>query len=186
MAIGWLIGRQVYRAHHNPELGGEAAGTLGAPEEGEDHRERQHMGSSSVALDSWVYSAFERLAALQYIRTELMGLKPWTRIECARLAEEAAETLGQQSGPNAEEAARIQAQLEREFSYEIALLSGGRNLTANLESVYARAVSISGPTLSDGYHFGQTITNDFGRPFERGTSGQAGGSFSAAASSACR
>src|ERR1700730_15907711 len=46
-AIGWLIGRQVYRAHHNPELGGEAAGTLGAPVEGEDHRERQHMGSSS-------------------------------------------------------------------------------------------------------------------------------------------
>jgi hypothetical protein len=60
-------------------------------------------------------------------------------------------------------------------------LSGGRNFTANLESVYARAVSISGPALTDGFHFGQTVSYDFGRPFERGTNGQAGGSFSAAA-----
>ena len=180
-AVGWLIGRQVYRAHHDADLSGNAAGSLATPDEGEDRRERQHMGSASVALDSWVYPAFERLAALQYINTELMGLKPWTRIECARLTEEAAETLGQGSGSNAEEAARLQAQLEQEFSYEIALLGGGHNLTANLESVYARAVSISGPALSDSYHFGQTVTYDFGRPFERGTNGQAGGSFSASA-----
>ena len=39
----------------------------------------------------------------------------------------------------------MQTQLRQEFAYEIDLLSGGRNLTANLESVYARAVSISGP-----------------------------------------
>ena len=180
-AIGWLIGRQVYRAHHDPELSGDAVGTLAAPDDGEDRRERQHMGSSSVALDSWVYSAFEKLAALQYIQTEVMGVKPWTRIECARLTEEAAEKLEQAPGPNAEDATHIEMQLEREFSYEIALLSGGHNLTANLESVYARAVSISGPALTDGYHFGQTVTYDFGRPFERGTNGQAGGSFSAAA-----
>jgi hypothetical protein len=180
-AIGWLIGRQVYRAHHNSELRGDATGALGTLDEGEDRRERQHMGSPSVTLDSWVYPAFEKLEALQYIRTELMGLKPWTRMECARLTEEAAETLGQQSGPDAEEAALIQAQLQRQFSYEIALLSGGHNLTANLESVYARAVSSSGPALSDGFHFGQTVTYDFGRPFERGTNGEAGGSFSAAA-----
>src|SRR6266403_1849400 len=58
---------------------------------------------------------------------------------------------------------------------------GGRNFTANLESVYARAVSISGPPLTYSFHFGQTVAYDFGRPFERGTNGQAGGSFSAAA-----
>jgi hypothetical protein len=138
------------------------------------------MGSPFVPLDSWVYAAFERLGALRYISTAMMGLKPWTRMECARLTEEAAENLPQRETLN-EEAARLESRLSQEFAYEINLLGGGRNFTANLESVYGRAVSISGPPLTDGYHFGQTVAYDFGRPFERGTNGQAGGSFSAAA-----
>ena len=178
-AIGWLIGWQVYRTHHDPEVGGGGWGSLSGNDDGEENRDRQHMGSPSVPLDSWVYSAIERLAALRAINTQIMGVKPWTRMECARLTEEAGETLQQGQVMNDEEAARLQAQLEREFSYEIALLNGGRNLTANLESVYGRAVSISGPALTDSYHFGQTVSYDFGRPFERGTNGQVGGSFSA-------
>jgi membrane-associated phospholipid phosphatase len=180
-AMGWLIGREVYRTHHDPELGGGGWDPLSGIDGGEENRDRKHMGSPSVPLDSWVYSAFERLAALRVINTQLMGVKPWTRIECARLAEEAGETLQEGRTLNDEEAARIQTQLAQEFGYEIALLSGGHNLTANLESVYGRAVSISGPALTDSYYFGQTVSYDFGRPFERGTNGQAGGSFSAAA-----
>jgi hypothetical protein len=180
-AIGWLIGRQIYRVHHDPEVGGGVLGSLSGNEEGEDHGDRRKMGSPSVPLDSWVYSAFERLAALRVTNTQIMGLKPWTRMECARLTEEAGETLQQGQTLNGEEATQIQTQLAQEFGYEINLLGGGRNLTANIESVYARAVSISGPALTDGYHFGQTVSYDFGRPFERGTNGQVGGSFSAAA-----
>jgi membrane-associated phospholipid phosphatase len=180
-AIGWLIGRQIYRAHHDPELGGGGWDSLSGNEDGEEHRDRKKMGSPSVPLDSWVYPAFERLAALRAINTQIMGVKPWTRIECARLAEEAGETLQQGQTLNDEEEVRLQTQLAQEFVYEIDLLGGGRNFTANLESVYARAVSISGPALTDSYHFGQTVSYDFGRPFERGTNGQAGGSFSAAA-----
>jgi membrane-associated phospholipid phosphatase len=180
-AIGWLIGREVYRTHHDPELGGGGWDPLSGIDGGEENRDRKHMGSPSVPLDSWVYSAFERLAALRVINTQIMGVKPWTRIECARLAEEAGETLQQGQIFSNEEAARVQTQLAQEFEYEINLLSGGHNLTANLESVYARAVSISGPALTDSYHFGQTVSYDFGRPFERGTNGQVGGSFSAAA-----
>lgn len=179
-AIGWLIGRQVYRAHHDPEVGGGAWGSLSGNDDGEEGRPRKKMGSSFVALDSWVYPEIERLSALGYVTSGLMGMKPWTRIECARLTEEAGEAL--QQDPNAfEEAAKLQSRLEQEFAYEIGLLSGGRNLTASLESVYARAISINGPSLTDSYHFGQTVAYDFGRPFERGTNGQAGGSFSAAA-----
>jgi membrane-associated phospholipid phosphatase len=176
-AIGWLIGRAVYRAHHDPDLPGAATGDLASLE----RRDRHHMGTPSVPLDSWVYPALERLAALQVITTELMGLKPWSRLECARLVEEASETLQQQQVSDQAEASRVETQLLQEFSREIGLLSGGHNLTANLESLYARAVSISGPALTDSYHFGQTLSDDFGRPFERGTNGQAGGSFSAAA-----
>jgi membrane-associated phospholipid phosphatase len=177
-AIGWLIGWQVYRTHHNPEVGGGGWGSLSGNEDGEENRDRQHMGSPSVPLDSWVYSAIERLAALRAINTQIMGVKPWTRMECARLTEEASETLQDGTTLNGEEATRIQTHLAQEFAYEINLLYGGRNLTANLESVYARTVSISGPALTDGYHFGQTVSYDFGRPFQRGTNEQAGGSFS--------
>ena len=179
-AIGWLIGRQIYRAHHDPEVGGGGLGSLSGNEEGEEHRDRRNMGSTFVPLDSWEYAAFERLAGLGYVNTGIMGLKPWTRIECARLTEEAGDELPQGETLN-EEAARLQGRLAQEFAYEIGLLDGGHNFTANLESVYARAVSISGPPLTDSYHFGQTVAYDFGRPFERGTNGQAGGSFSAAA-----
>jgi hypothetical protein len=179
-AIGWLIGRQVYRAHHDPELGGGNSDSLSGDGEDEVRRKTSNMGSTFVPLDSWVYAAFERLAALGDTNAEMMGLKPWTRIECARLTEEAAEALPQQ-GTLSEVAAGLENRLAQEFAYEINLLDGGRNFTASLESVYARGVSISGPPLADGYHFGQTVAYDFGRPFERGTNGQAGGSFRAAA-----
>ena len=177
-AMGWLIGQQVYRRHHDPELGGSDSGSFPGMEEGENRRNRQSMGSTFVPLDSWTYAAFERLEALKYISTAIMGLKPWTRIECARLTQEAGEGLQQQQIMS-EEAARLQMSLAREFDYEVGLLEGGKNLTAHVESLYTRAVSISGPPLTDGFHFGQTVAYDFGRPFERGTNGQAGGSFSA-------
>lgn len=178
--FGWLIGREVYKLHHDTELGGSGWSRLAGNEEGEDHRPRNKMGSPFVPLDSWVYGAFERLAGLGYANSAILGLKPWTRIECARLTSEAGDALQLHQTAH-DDAAALQARLQKEFAYEINLLSGGRNLTANVESLYTRVVSISGPPLTDGYHFGQTIAYDFGRPFERGTNAQVGGSFSAAA-----
>jgi membrane-associated phospholipid phosphatase len=179
-AIGWLMGREIYRVHHDPDLAGKAVGSLSEDYVDESQRDRRNMGSPSVPLDSWVYPAFERLVALRYVNTAIMGIKPWTRMECARLTEEAGEAL-EHDGKLNQQAAELQARLQGEFAYELNLLGGGHNLTANLESVYARGVSISGPPLTDSYHFGQTISYDFGRPFERGTNAQAGGSFSASA-----
>jgi hypothetical protein len=34
--------------------------------------------------------------------------------------------------------------------------------------VYSRYTNISGKPLNDSYHFGQTISNDFGRPYNQG------------------
>jgi membrane-associated phospholipid phosphatase len=184
-AVGWLIGREVYRKHHDPELGGDTVGPISGGDEGDDEsrRDPRNMGSPFVALDSWVYPALDRLAGLGYLTTSFAGMKPWTRMECARLTEEAGEAIAgdQTDGGTGEEAAEIQARLEEQFGYEIDLLDGGRNFAVNLESVYTRVTSISGPALTDGFHFGQTVAYDFGRPFERGTNGQAGGSFSASA-----
>lgn len=179
--IGWLNGQIVYRQHHDPELGGSTWETFAASRDYlERERPRQSMGTTFVPLDSWVYLAINRLAGLGYIRTEIAGLSPWTRMECARLTEEARERL-EDGGIVDAQAVAVVERLRREFSYETGLLDGGRNLTADLDSVYVRAVSISGPALTDGFHFGQTIAYDFGRPFERGTNGQTGGAFRAAA-----
>ena len=180
-AIGWLSGQIVYRQHHDAELGGSPWETFAQSRDYlERDRPRQSMGTTFVPLDSWVYSALNRLAALGYIHTEIAGLSPWTRMECARLTEEGREAL-EGGGPLNAQAEALEDRLQREFSYEFALLDGGRNLAANLDSVYLRGVSISGPALTDGYHFGQTVSYDFGRPFERGTNGQAGGAVRAEA-----
>ena len=174
-ALGWYFGRQVYRAHHDRELGGSAWGSI-FEKSGDAPRSPAAMGSPYVPLDSWVYTALERLTALGYITTSYAGLKPWSRLECARLTDEAGEGLERDEAAPAE-LNRLQARLQEEFAYEYSLLGGGRNFTANLDSVYARAVSISGPALTDSYHFGQTLSYDFGRPFQRGINGQVGASF---------
>ncbi len=180
-ALGWYFARQVYRAHHDPELGGTGwSNFVEAPEVADKVRNPQHMGSPCVPLDSWVYPAVEKLASLGYIKTAFFGLKPWTRIATANLVSEARGNMAvDESVPK--DIAGIQNQLEHEFAYEMGLLDGKENKTAQVESVYTRAVSISGPVLTDSYHFGQTLSDDFGRPFRRGSNGQFGASMWAAA-----
>jgi Capsule assembly protein Wzi/PAP2 superfamily len=166
-AMGWLIGREIYRKHHDPDLGGAGASPLlgsnfyGRPKDGST------FGSPYVPLDSWVYPAFERLAALGYAPTEFLGMRPWTRMQCAQLVEDAGDMLRQKEvvGPEAE---GLYQSLETEFAGDIRRLAGQSENTVQLESVYTRAMDISGPPLNDSYHFGQTLINDFGRPYGEG------------------
>ena len=139
-------------------------------------RDRRDMGFSFVPLDSWVYPAIERFAAQGYLETVVLGSKPWTRMECARLTDNILDALREDGGSASPDLTAYQARLHDEFTYEMSRLGGGRNRAANVESVYTRIVSISGPALTDSYHFGQTVSYDFGRPYQRGTNGQAGGS----------
>jgi hypothetical protein len=166
-AMGWLIGWQAYKAHHNHELPGAGYGkfTSDPGPEGFPHAER---GSTYVPIDSWVYPAFDRLAALGVLNSGIVGLRPWTRSECIRLME---EISGEVDQSNPDEAYLLYTALEREFFTE---LKNENTDYIGLDSVYARTTSISGPPLTDSYHFGQTIVNDYGRPFQRGTNGLAG------------
>src|SRR6266403_238174 len=89
-AIGWFEGMYVYRKHHNPGIGGGEWETYAESQEnGEGNTGK--IGSPYVPLDSWIYPALDRLAALGYIDTAISGLRPWTRLECARLVGEAAD-----------------------------------------------------------------------------------------------
>jgi membrane-associated phospholipid phosphatase len=174
--LGWYFGRQVYRAHHDPELGGTAWGNFYDTPAEKGPRDPANMSSPDVPPDSWVYPAFERLQALGYIHSGYLGMRPWTRMECARLLEEANETIGntEDVGQEGGQGQKIYDALAEEFGPETARLNGASNLGVSLDSVYTRVTNISGPPLRDSYHFGQTIVNDFGRPYAEGFNAIAG------------
>jgi membrane-associated phospholipid phosphatase len=169
-ALGWYMGRQVYRAHSQYSDAEMARyGTFSRAEESEEKQaldKTRFMGSSYVPLDSWIYSALERLAALGYIGSESLSIRPWTRLECARLLSEAAQNGASADAPS--EVQELYISLSTEFGYESELMNGQRNLDVQLESAYARALGISGSPLTDNFHFGQTVLNDYGRPYEEG------------------
>ena len=166
-AIGYLSSEYVYRKHHRPELPGAAWEFPASQPRSRSNWPVKFMGSPYVPLDSWIYPALERLAALGYINSAISDTRPWTRMECARQLSEAADRI---SGDLAEEneAGRLYTDLAREFNREVALLGGGNNAEIRLESAYTRSTEIAGKPLTDSYHFAQTVWNDFGRPAEQG------------------
>jgi membrane-associated phospholipid phosphatase len=193
-ALGWYFARQVYRAHHDPELGGAPWGDLvqtdfvQAKQRSSGNPKR--MGSPYVPVESWIYPAFDRLIALGYVRTAITGMRPWTRLECARLLNESDDLLqgagagaiaGNENNGNESEALSLYHSLTEEFSPDLRLLDGESNHNLQAESIYSRATGIAGTPLTDGFHFGQTLSNDDGRPFAEGFNAVNGISLSAAA-----
>lgn len=169
--IGELSGYTVYSRHHDPELPGEIWPSWG--DKIRETMEKSHgtgnLGSPYVPLDSWVYPAMDRLIAQGFIRSAIVDMRPWTRFECARLVNEAGEQL-EDVDVSSSQAARIYNSLVQEFSDEKRIEGSGDNTRARMESAYTRVEGISGEPLSQGYHydFGQTVINDFGRPYEEG------------------
>ncbi|HWR36311.1 MAG TPA: capsule assembly Wzi family protein [Clostridia bacterium] len=163
--IGWLVGRQIYRAHHDTSLGGEGIGTF-VKETGETKRSSANMASPSVPMDSWIYPVFDRLIARGYIQSAFLGLRPWTRMECARLLQEA--SAESELGPDDADLEKLVKALSNEFALESRRLDGDTNLGAEIDSIYTRVGGIQGRPLTDGLHFGQTVINDDGRPYGEG------------------
>lgn len=132
-------------------------------------REIPSRGSVYVPLDSWIYSDLKRLAAMGYAPDEESLALPWTRQQCMLLIAEAEDIASRRTtkisaGKMNDEALRLINALKAEFAHD-----GDTKSTVRLESIYSRFTQISGTPLSDSYHFGQTIANDFGRPYERGS-----------------
>ena len=179
-ALGYFIARQIYQRRRDPEVSEAAWESLVEKQpESDKVRSPSNMGSSYVAPDSWVYPLFERLTAMGYIQSAFLGIRPWTRMQCARFLEEAGESLRYEMGNGSEgsvsskggqsaEAAELFSTLSGEFAEETRRLDGDANLGASVDSVYQRSTEIAGQTLTDGYHFGQTLVNDYGRPYGQG------------------
>ena len=162
--LGELAAHQVYTKHHDVELGGDSW-TSPAHLFYEDGQSKPgYVGSPYVPLDSWIYPAIDRLAAMGFIDTAFAGMRPWTRLACAQMIIEA-QDRADAAGPVVSE---LVNELQKEFQPELGGGADRGQTLARLESVYFRGENISGMPLTDGYHFGQTQINDFGRPYGEG------------------
>ncbi len=128
--------------------------------------ETDTQGSVYVPMDYWIYPALDRLHALGYVDTAFLGLRPWTRASIAHMLERSADRI--ESDRNNEEARTIYAALVREFKPDIDWGVNGASPRVELESIYTQMRGISGTPLRDSFHLGQTIVNDYGRPYEGG------------------
>ena len=165
--IGNLVGQNIYSRNHDPGLGGEAWKSISQIFRGDGNSSPTNQGSPYVPLDSWIYPALDRLAAMGLIDSAFSGMRPWTRRECARLLSEAEDKVGNIEGETTE-AAKLVSQLERELLPETEGPAGTDNTAFRVESIYTRSEYISGMPLTDGYDFAQTQINDFGRPYGKG------------------
>jgi hypothetical protein len=162
--MGNLIAQNIYSRHHDPDLGGEAWRSISQIFHGDGSYSPANQGSPYVPLDSWVYPALDRLIGMGMIDSGFSGVRPWTRSECARLLNEASDRVD--GGPA--DAQRTYQFLAAEFKDELDETSTGSQFRGRLESVYTRSTEIAGQPLTNSYTFGQTLINDFGRPYERG------------------
>jgi hypothetical protein len=121
-----------------------------------------NYGLVYVPLDSWVYPAFERLFSLGYADSAYLGMRPWTRTSCLRILKETYPKL--QDAPKDQEAWQVFQALAEEFGAE----AGQTNPQARLHDVYTRNMYIKGRPINDSFHFGQTLINDYGRPYQGG------------------
>jgi hypothetical protein len=140
------------------------------------------LDSPYIPVDSWVYPATLRLYSLGFIDDVFLGMRPWTRASLAHMLEEAGARIEDaDDSPETDQAEEIYEALTHELRYE----TEGPCLThegnSRVESVYTLARGISGTPLRDSYHLGETIVNDYGRPYENGFNNYTGGSGYAAA-----
>jgi len=162
--LGNLVAQDIYSRHHDPEIGGGEWQSISQFFRGERTASPANQGSPYVPLDSWIYTALDRLRAMGVVESGFRGVRPWTRSECARLLADGSDGL---DGAPAEAQETYQL-LVAEFKEELAGAGTPAPVRARLESVYTRLTDIAGAPLTDGYDFGQTLINDFGRPYERG------------------
>src|SRR6516164_7975208 len=141
--MGNLVSQNIYHRHHDSDLDGGAWRSISQIFRGDGERSSANQGSPYVPLDSWIYPALDRLAAMGLIDSGFAGMRPWTRNECVRLLGEAGEHINEGAGGS--EAEKIYSLLETEFRGELESSGGEDRVRARVESVYARVTRSSPP-----------------------------------------
>jgi hypothetical protein len=158
------------RLHHGGQRGWESAGVVPACMP-------SVLGSPYIPVDSWVYPAILRLYSLGFVDNVFLGMRPWTRASIGHMMEEAGARIEDaDEGPATDEAQGIYEALMHELRSDSEGPCMHRQSNVHIESVYSVGRAITGTPLSDSYHLGSTIINDYGRPFENGFNNYTGAS----------
>jgi hypothetical protein len=131
----------------------------------DEDRKPDHLGSTYIPVDSWIYPAMTRLYSLGYVDSMFLGMRPWTRRSALHMLQESEDDI---ISGNSQEAQEILAVMYTELKEEHPRDDAPRGLVYGLQSGYTRLMGIGGTTLRDSYHLGQTINNDYGRPYQSG------------------
>jgi hypothetical protein len=131
----------------------------------EAHKPVDHNGSTYIPVDSWVYPAMMRLYSMGFVDTMFLSMRPWTRRSVMHMLLQSQESIVNSNNMEAQE---ILVKLLTELSAEQPSGIFTRSTVYGLESAYTRFMGIGGSTLRDSYHLGQTISNDYGRPYQPG------------------
>ncbi len=127
-----------------------------------DRQSPDHGGSAYIPVDSWVYPAMTRLYSMGFLDSMFLGMRPWTRRSALHML------LLSENAIVASDNAEAQGILDK-LLHELRLeLHDPRGAVYGVESGYTRLMGINGATLRDSYHLGQTISNDYGRPYQSG------------------
>src|SRR6266568_5163262 len=141
--------------------------------------EPSSLDSPYIPVDSWVYPAMMRLYGLGFVDTIYLGMRPWTRASLENMLEEVGariEDAQDYSNQASDEAQHIYEALNRELHPDMQGPCNAFRGKTRIESVYTVARGISGTPLRDSFHLGQSIVNDYGRPYENGFNSYTGAS----------
>lgn len=139
-----------------------------------EEEERPHtdaLGSTYIPMDSPIYPMVMRLYSLGYADDLYLSLRPWTRRSLLHALDKSEPDIMADSN---DQAVEILARLKTLLQAEIAPKGEERGRVGGVESVYTRLMGIHGTPLRDSYHIGQTLINDYGRPYQQGFNNETG------------
>ena len=135
------------------------------------------MGSPYIPVDFWIYPAVMRLYSLGYVDSVFLGLRPWTRASLSHMLDETAARMeDDDKSAAADEAEGIYESLREELDKDMQGPCLALQGKSRIESVYSLTRGISGTPLHDSFYLGQSIVNDFGRPYQGGMNNYSGAS----------
>lgn len=123
------------------------------------------LGSTYIPVDSVVYPMALRLYSMGYLDTAFIAMRPWTRRSLLHMLQKSADDITSDDNP---EAVAILAKLQDYLAEETPGNGLTRGAVYGLQSAYTRLMGIGGPVLRDSFHLGQSVYNDYGRPYSTG------------------
>jgi hypothetical protein len=130
-----------------------------------------NLSSAYIPVDSTVYPMALRLYSLGYLDTAFINMRPWTRRSLLHMLQLSTPAI--MSGGN-NQAIDILAKLDEYLAAEdpTAPMDGTRfrprGMVYGVQSLYTRVMGVDNQALRNSFYLGQTIANDYGRPYEVG------------------